>query len=533
MSDKNTSDDGAPSDGPSEAANENRAVIRGAGLIFLGRLGALIEPATIFVFAKLYGVPTYGFFVLLWTVVQFVETLTDVGMTSCLQRFVPSQKSREDEHRVVRIALIVSTSVSVTTAIVIALAADWLAPLPSTDNVPLGVVASVIRVYAFAIPLWCFIDVATAAIRAQRVFGPEIRVRIFYEQGLRLVSGVLFFSIGWDTIYGLVVSHLLALAVAAFFAARLLMRFYDIRLLLPQRDALSSEIFREMRRYGSLIVFNNAGKKLYQFLPVTFLNALIPGAAGASAVAVYSVARKFASMLTVVRQTFEYVLAPFASDRHGKADMVGLHNVYAFATRMILSVFIPIATALIVLAGDFLGLIRPEFLAGVGALIVLTLGRGFEAASGPSSAVVEMIGLYRIPLINAFAGNLVAAVLCILLIPDFGITGGAMAAAIGLNVTAYMALAEVYFLHHLLPYDRKVARPLAVTVIGSGLFALAVTQAGAFGSIAKFSVAAPGLILLYYAVLNLGLSADDRTAIDPKGKLRRFRLIPGKPTTQG
>ena len=51
---------------------------------------------------------------------------------------------------------------------------------------------------------------------------------------------------------------------------------------MPQRDALSAEIFREMRRYGSLIVLNNAGKKLYQFLPVTFLNAMIPGAAGAS-----------------------------------------------------------------------------------------------------------------------------------------------------------------------------------------------------------------------------------------------------------
>ena len=390
-----------------------------------------------------------------------------------------------------------------------------------------------IRIYAFAIPLWCFIDVATAAIRAQRVFGPEIRVRIFYEQGLRLVSGVLFFALGWNTIYGLVVSHLLALAVAAFFAGRLLTRFYDIRLLMPQRDALAAEIFREMRHYGSLIVFNNAGKKLYQFLPVTFLNAMIPGAAGASAVAVYSVARKVASMLTVVRQTFEYVLAPFASDRHGKEDIVGLHNVYAFATRIILAVFIPIATALIVLGKDFLALIRPEFLSGTLALVILTVGRGFEAASGPSAAVVEMIGSYRIPLINAFAGNLVAALLCYLLIPDMGITGAALAASIGLNVTAYMSLAQVYHLHHLLPYDRKVARPLAFTILGSGLFALAVVQAGTFGTAVKFSVAAPGLVLLYYVVLNLGLSADDRAAIDPKGKLRRFRLNPRKPTNQG
>ncbi len=518
---------------PGEPANENRAVVKGAAFIFLGRLGAVIEPATVFVFAALYGVPTYGLFLYLWAAVQLIETLTDFGMTSSLQRFVPSQKNREDEHRVVRTAILTSSAVSILAACLIAALAGVIAPYIQTDNLPVSLVARVIRIYAFALPLWCFIDVATAAIRAQRVFGPEIRVRIFYEQGLRLVSGVLFYSIGWTTIFGLVVSHLLALAVASFFAFQLLTRYYDIAQLLPKRDPFSSGINREIRRYAGLIVFNNFGKKLHQFLPVFFLNFLLPGVQGASAVAIYSVARKVVSGLTVVRQTFEYVLAPFASDRHGRADIEGLQNVYAFATRMILTIFIPVATTLLVVGDDLLGLIKPEFLAGVTALIILTIGRGFEAASGPSAAVVEMIGRYRIPLINAFTGNLASAVICVILIPKIGVTGAAIAAAVGLNVTGYMSLAEVFYLHHLLPYDRKVFRPLIVTALGSGLFAFAVLEAARLGSIAKFSVAVAGLFLLYYVVLNLGLNADDRTAIDPKGKLRRLGLIPRKPTVQG
>lgn len=532
MGDSGQQGGGAPEANGSDE-QEHRAVVRGAGLIFLGRLGAAFEPITVFVFAALYGVTTYGLFLYLWAAVQLIETLTDFGMTSCLQRFVPSQKSREDEHRVVRIALAISTLVGVTTACVIAALAGVIAPYIQTDNLPVELVARVVRIYAFAIPLWCFIDVATAAIRAQRVFGPEIRVRVFYEQGLRLVSGVLFYAIGWATIFGLVVSHLLALSVASIFAVRLLGRYYDFRLLLPKRDPLAREIGAEMRRYAVLIVLNNFGKKLHQFLPVFFLNFLLPGATGAASVAIYSVARKIVSGLTVVRQTFEYVLAPFASDRHGKADIQGLRNVYAFATRLILAFFIPIATFLIVLGSDLLGLLKPEFLAGVTALVILTIGRGFEAASGPSAAIVEMIGKYRVPLINAFTGNLASAVLCVVLIPKYGVEGGAIAAAIGLNVTAYMSLIEVYWLHHLLPYDLKVARPLAVTIVGSALFAFAVNEAGGLGSVAKFSVAVAGLLLLYYVVLTMGLNADDRNAIDPKGNLRRLRFMPRKPTLQG
>jgi len=118
-------------------------------------------------------------------------------------------------------------------------------------------------------------------------------------------------------------------------------------------------------------------------------------------------------------------------------------------------------------------------------------------------------------------------------LPAIPVEGGAIAAAIGLNVTAYMSLIEVYWLHHLLPYDLKVARPLAVTIVGSALFAFAVNEAGGLGSVAKFSVAVAGLLLLYYVVLTMGLNADDRNAIDPKGNLRRLRFMPRKPTLQG
>lgn len=507
---------------------DNRAVIRGAGFAFLGRLGALIEPISVFAFAKLYGVATFGVFLYLWGAVQLISTFTDLGMTTALQRFVPTQKTREDEHRVVRIALFASFLFSTASAAVIASLAPFIAPHIQTEGLSHDFVASVIRVYAFALPLWCFIDVSTAAIRAQRVFGPEIRVRIFYEQGLRLLLGVAFFFLNWD-LFGLIFAHLLALFAAALLACRLLARFYDVKALLPRRDPLAAEIFSEMRRYASVIMFNNFGKRMQSFMPIFLLNFLIPGAAGASAVAIYGVARKIVSALQVIRQTFEYVLAPFASAKNGRAEKEGLRTTYAFATRCIIAAFLPIATGIIVVGPDLLGFIDPAFQAGAAALVILTVGRGIEAATGPSSAIIEMIGRYRLPFYNVLAGNVALAVLLFLLVPDYGVTGGAIASAIGINVTSILALAQVYRTYDLQPFDRHAVRPLAVAALGSAGYALIVLGAAGLGVGVKLAVAVVGLILLYILVLNWGFNVEDRSVVDPKGKFRRIPFSAKKP----
>ena len=50
--------------------------------------------------------------------------------------------------------------------------------------------------FAWALPLWTFIEIATSAARARRAFGPEIRLRIFWEQIARILFAVGFFLLG-------------------------------------------------------------------------------------------------------------------------------------------------------------------------------------------------------------------------------------------------------------------------------------------------------------------------------------------------
>ena len=83
-------------------------VARGAGLAGFARAGALIEALAQPLFIWLFGLATYGLYVVLWGAINFVSNLVDLSMTSALQRIVPAADSEEAAHAAVKLALFVS-----------------------------------------------------------------------------------------------------------------------------------------------------------------------------------------------------------------------------------------------------------------------------------------------------------------------------------------------------------------------------------------------------------------------------------------
>ncbi|RMF10672.1 MAG: hypothetical protein D6763_05175 [Alphaproteobacteria bacterium] len=494
---------------------DRKAVAKGAGLAFLGRLGALIEPVSVILFAKLYGAPTLGLFLLLWGYVQLAAVGADFAMTTALQRFVPSTTDEARIHQTLKLALAVSISLS----LVLAGTLTWLAPRATAfinaDPGASGDLVTIVRLYAWGIPLWCFISVSTAAVRARRAFGPEVKVRIFYEQGLRLAAGILFFALGFQ-IYGLFVAHLVAMVVTGYLSLRLLGKHYSLRQMVGA--PVDAQALGLMFHFGSPMAVSNLIKRLQSSLPLFVLNLMLPGAAGAAAVAVYAVARKVVSVLQVIRQSFEYVMAPLASASRGQADESALGNMYAFATRLICSIFLPAATAVVLVRDEIVTVIGPEFTAAGTLIAILVLGRAVEAATGPSAALVEMLGRYRLPLLNGLLGLGVSALLLIWLTPRLGAPGAAIATAVGINVTALASLLEIWRFYGHQPYDRRLIRPLAAAA-GCSVMIAVVYWLTPGGDAVRFASTAVALALSLVLLLRFGFSDGDASAF---GKLGRW-----------
>lgn len=495
-------------------------VARGAGTVALARLGALIEAITQPIYTWLFGIATYGLYTVLWAWVNLVSNCVDMGFTSALQRVVPQADSETRAHATLKLALIVGVLPSLLIAVVASLAAAPLATFVNVAPADRPGLVMGIALFAWALPLWTFVEIATSALRARRAFGPEIRLRIFWEQIVRLLIAVALYAVGIRTL-GLLAAHLGSLLVTAALSLRLLARYYNLRA--AWRAPFDRTAMTDLMLSGFSVLPANISRRLFQDGPPILLNLMIPGAGGATAAGLYGIARKIASVPQIIRLTFLYVMAPLASAQ-AAVDRRAIQPLYAFATRLSTVLVLPLAVALILLGDQILDLFGPGAQAALPILIALVVGRAVETVIGPAGPVLETTGHRGLPLLNALVGLAVWGGLSFLLVPSMSGAGMAIAVAAGWSAAAVLAVAELRIADGLSTFSGRLWLGLAISAATGAIMWLVDRSVAPWGDRAE---AAAVLLLLLPAAwigARFGLTRTDREALGPIAQ--RLRLLP-------
>lgn len=446
---------------PSDAGVTNRDLAKGLGTTLLARLGGVIDVISQPVYVWLFGLASYGLYAVLWATINLVENIADLGMTSSLQRVVPQAEDERAATAALRSALLLGIIPCLVIAAAASLLAPHVAPIFNVAASDQGVLVESIRLFAWALPLWAFVEISTSALRARRVFGAEIRLRIFWEQLIRLLLAICFYAMGFG-IVGLFMAHIISLALICLLSIRLLARNYDLRHL--AHGPLIDPMFLDTLRAGLAILPNNILGRLFGDAPPIVLNALIPGAGGATAAALYTIARKISSIVQLVRQSFGYVLAPLASlaARGGKDEVIPL---YAFATRLIFAIAVPLGAVMAGGGEAFLGLFGRDAHAAHAALVILIGARMVEAVFGSAVSVQQVVGGYRAQIVASAIGLCATVAVGWPLVTHYGLTGMALATGIGFIVTALIPLLQLHRYDAIHPMEAPFTRVALMSIL--------------------------------------------------------------------
>lgn len=490
-------------------------VAKGAGLVGLSRAASLIEAVAQPLFIWLYGLATYGLYVVLWGAINLAENIVDLSLTAALQRIVPTEDD-EAAHGAVKAALLVALVPSAAIAAAVTLNSAWVAGYVSAAPADRSTLPAAIALFVWGLPLWAFVEVATSAARARRAFGPEIRLRLFWEQIARILFACGFFFAGAGNL-GLVSAHLASLTLTAILCVPLLGRYYDLRRLVRAR--VRRRELRVLLKTGLALLPANVSRRLLVDAPALVINLLLPGARGAVAAGLFEIARKIATLPLSVRQAFQYVMAPLAAHQ-ARADRAQIAPLYHFASRCSTALVVPLAGLLAFAGADLLSVYRPEARAALPLLYILVAARAAEAIVGPATPIVEMTGHRILPLVNSLLGVATWILLAFLLVPSLGAAGMAVAVGLATLVIAYAATLELQLSDRLTPFDRKLFLGLAVALAGVALMAGAA-------QILHGPVRFATVLLLWAAAswcaLRLGLTRGDRESLGGFG--RALRLV--------
>lgn len=434
-----------------------RDVAKGAGTTLLARLGGMLEVVAQPLYIWLFGLAGFGFYGALWAAINLTQNVADLGTTGAMQRVIPQASSPEKEAAALRAALILGVVPCILIAIAVFILAEPVSKFFNGDARDSAQAAETIRLFVWALPLWSFVEVATSALRSRRVFGAEIRLRLFWEQLIRLLIVVGLFYTGWST-RALYVGHLLSLTATCFLCVQLLAKNFELRLMFKGR--LFDDMFRATLKAGLAVLPTNIALRLFGDGPAIALNAILPGTAGAVATSLYIVARKISSLVQLVRTAFAYVLAPLASalSTGGKEKV---SSIYGFSTRILVTLALPLAAGLGAMGPTILPVFGPGVEQALIALWILLAARAFEAVCGAAAPIQQVVSAQHQQLVGSITGVLIACVIGGYFTPTYGLNAMALAVAIGLATASAIPMMQLNLHDDLHPFERPFLKVLA------------------------------------------------------------------------
>lgn len=334
-----------------------------------------------------------------------------------------------------------------------------------------------LRVVALALPCAALAELALAGARA---FG-EIRSTVLVERivrtGLQLLLAVVVLAAGGG-LTALAAAWATAYVVTAGLAVRALhrtLRRRGVTLRFGAPDA-GVTVGREFWRFTWLPGVTRIAQLGMQKLDIILVAALL----SPTAAAVYTAATRFVPMGQLAVQAIQQVVQPRFTAILVHDDDATLRRVHQVATTWSIVLAWPVHVGVAALASSYLGIFGDR-IAGVDgamtAVVIMAVAMLVAVATGPVDTLLLMSGRSGLSAANALLALTVDVVLCLLLIPWWGLAGAAVAWASAVLLRCGLAYVQVHRALGVQSFGPQVVRAgalvlgcLGVPLVAAGLW---------------------------------------------------------------
>lgn len=494
-------------------------VTKEAGFAFTGKIfGLLFGFVAQAIFARFLGADILGVFVLGWTIVFGITTLTTLGFGSSFVRFISKYHSsgRPREARAVfLLGVRLSVAAAVAGTVIIILLRTPLAYRVFHEYR----LERVLLWIALAVIPYSLMRILGAALRGLKdirsfIIGFDVSHRVF-----RFVLFIALYYMGLK-LYGIVGATI----GATFLSAGLLVFFLRRRgPFLFDRTVVPAPIPKK-----NIVVYSSA-MLTDSFLAFAMQHSgrIVIGIFLASAdVGVYNIAALMGTLMLLVRMSFVTIFAPVISDLYHRDRFDLLRPLFRSVTRWTIILSLPIYIWLLVAGETTLGVFGPEFVRGYGALLFLSTGLLVAVCTGPAGACLGMTGYQKWNVYNAVTLAVISVGLNVVLVPRMGVTGAGLAVGLAHALVNVARLVQVRFLLKISPYDRssvKVGATVAIALVLAVVARLYLVIPKGVG----WSFATAGVSVTVVALLTIAMGVKEEDRLVLASVLRKVRRSRG------
>jgi O-antigen/teichoic acid export membrane protein len=452
--------------------------------------------------ARVVGAADYGLINIARNLVLTATTFTNLGLNLGLQRYFGAAPSRAELQRRFIVLRRLRQAACAVSLVPVAALALGLGPMLEASIYRFDQFAAVMLWTALALPFLADLGVLGGAYRGVMRLAPSIIGEFVLMPTLRLALILAMFALGmrlWAVVIGTSVAALLADAYLALRARR------DFAPPPGAGRAVSREVIGVIR-FSVVLAGSVAVMSLTRSVDVLILGHY----AAPAAIGQYTLIQMMLLLMGVFGSAFGQGVGARVAERFAAGDRAAVERLLAVNLRWVALVTAPLFGVFVFWGAQVALIFGPTFVIDPGVVFWLAAGSLATALFASAGYSLSMTGHHMAELRVLALGLALTVALCVLLIPDDGPRGAALAAFVGVVAVNLARLAVVWRLMKIFPLERGTLAVLAFSV----LLAWACASAGqALGRGVSLTVAAMTAFgLLYIAAAWIWLLRDDERA---------------------
>jgi len=491
-----------------QAANQEIIIIaRGAGIVFVGSIvGSGLKYLLHIILARNLGAELFGLFFLGLTIFKITEMITELGLPHGIIRYVSIFHGVKDIRRVKGI-IVPSIKIALVAGTVLGTIIFFLSKTISVHFFHKPDLAIVLKFFAIILPFSTMTTMMVFSTQGFKIMKYKIFTRELLEPLLKIILITIIFLLGWGLL-GVLFVYLFVFVLVSVVA------FLFLKKTFPAIVERNIESIYETKK-----LFNFSWPLFFVYfagLLILYTDTLMIGYFKTSQdVGIYSVAHRTAFLVGIAIASFNSIFAPIISDLYSRREHRELEKLFKIVTKWIFSFSFPIFLLIVFFAKPILDIFGEEFTPGVKCLIILCIGWLIHSGVGSVGIMISMIGRPKLNLLNVSSILFLNIILNLILIPEYGIVGAALATTLSISLIRIITLLEVYFILRIHPYQTDILKPIvaggiaflfllytknSISRMSDNLFSLAI---GSFASLVIYAIS------LYL----LGIGEEDKIVL--------------------
>jgi O-antigen/teichoic acid export membrane protein len=501
---------------PGKTKNESEGyslvtAAKGGGVSLIGATGGAILSIFLQVLvSRFYGPKYYGIFFTGLLVCHLSQSISALGLHKAGMRFLSIGHERSDHNMILDVFRTVAF-IPFLFGIIIAIVLYFMSSFISITCFRNSEMVVVLKLFSIAVPFFALLQVTAELSRGFKTTKYAVIIENLYFPFFQIVIFITLHALGYNFLSA-VYSFLFAVIVCS------------LSMLLTVRNQIQNFMAPKQVRQLSTehSIFPRNWKPILAYsLPLTPFGLLFLGGSSmdiimlniltnSEGVGEYAAAARWVTFFSFIVGSLNFIFGPLIAGKLGVNKIEEVRILNAAATRWMLFITLPISIFLMLAREPMMLIFGEQFLQyGPTVLLILGLGSLFIALSGSGGLLLILGGHQYIELGVLGSFVLLNILLNLLLIPQYGIIGAALATIVSNMVTILLRILVIYRYFKIHPFSSHLVVPIvtfSILIIGG----LLIQSAFQTSDTLNLGLGVGSSILVMISIIAAGLDDHDR-----------------------